>query len=86
MEETGTETIRKMIEIDSKSIVPEKNIWLTTGVSAGIDNLSRILFKNVTLGVDAPYYFGFNSYFTHHNAKIVSKPIMPGSRMVDRIA
>lgn len=55
------------------------------GVATGIDTISRTLFQNVKLGVDAPYYFGFNTYFTHHKAKIVSRPILPGTRMVDRI-
>lgn len=50
-----------------------------------MDTISRVLFKNVTIGVDATYYGAFNNFFTHTNVKIVSKSILPGIKLIERI-
>lgn len=74
-----------MIEIDSKVIVPEKNIWFTLGATSGLDVITRVLFKNKSLCVDAPYYVRFDFDMTHNGTKVINKPILPGSKILDRI-
>lgn len=58
---------------------------MTTGGSSGLDNISRALFKDCNIGVDAPYYVGFDVDLTHFGAKIVSKPLKGEKKLFNLI-
>lgn len=63
----------------------EKNIWFTLGATSGLDVITRALFKNSNLCVDAPYYVRFDFDMTHNGTIVINKPILPGSRIINRI-